>query len=66
MDYPKFSGQDTQCYMVWEEKMQYALWTNRVPAVDKVTKIRQHLSGHPLLMVPDSVKLAKSAFDTLK
>ena len=46
--------------------MKRALRTNRVPAIDQVAKIRQHLSGHPLLMVPDSVKLAKSAFETLK
>jgi hypothetical protein len=34
--------------------------------LDQVAKIRDNLSLHPLQMVPESVKLAKDAFDTLK
>ena len=37
--------------------MVRALRTNKVPAIDQVVKIRSVLSG----MVPESVKLAKSA-----
>ena len=33
--------------------------------MDQVAKIRGVLSGHPLHLGPESVKLAKSAFDTL-
>ena len=66
MDYPPFAGLDSQCYLKWEEKMIHALLVNRVPAVDQVAKIRKVLSGHPLNMVPESVKTAKAAFSTLR
>ena len=41
-------------------------WTPSVPAVDQVAKIRDILSLHPLGMSPESTKLAKDAFTTLK
>ena len=66
MDYPHFGGLESQCFFQWEEKMVRALRTNKVPAIDQVAKIRSVLSGHPLSMVPESVKLAKSALDTLR
>ena len=56
-------GKDSQCY---EEKMQRALRVNKVPLIDQVAKIRATLSGHPLSKVPESVKLAKDAFKTLR
>ena len=51
---------------MWEEKIIRALKTNRVPAVDQVSKLWDNLSGHFLQMVPESVKLAKTAFYNLK
>ena len=66
MSYPQFSGLDNQCYFRLEDKMIRALKTNRVPVVDQVSKIRDYLAGHLLQMVPESVKLAKVAFDTPK
>ena len=66
MDYPTFGGKDSQCYFKYEEKMMRALRVNKVPLVDQVTKIRTTLSGHPLSMVPESVKLASDAFKTLR
>ena len=66
MEYPQFGGLDSQCYFEWEEKMIRALRINKVPAVDQVAKIRDNLSLHPLGMVPESTKLAKDAFSTLK
>ena len=66
MEYPQFGGLDSQCYFKWEEKTTRALRINKVPAVDQVAKIRDNLSLHPLSMVPESTKLAKDAFSTLK
>jgi len=43
-----------------------ALRINKVPLVDQVAKIRAALSGHPLSMVPESIKLATTAFETLR
>ena len=43
-----------------------ALKVNKVPLVDQVAKIQATLSGHPLSMVPESVKLASDAFQTLR
>ena len=43
-----------------------SLRTNKVPSLDQAAKIRDMLSGQPLNMVPESVKLAKFAFDTLR
>ena len=45
--------------------MIWALRINKVPTLDKVAKIRGVLSRHPLHLVIESVKLAKSAFDKL-
>ena len=66
MDYPIFGGKDSQCYFKYEEEMRRALKVNKVPLVDQVSKIRASLSGHPLSMVPESVKLAEDAFKTLR
>ena len=65
MDYPRFWGLESECYFQWQEKMIWALRINKVPTLDKVAKIRGVLSGHPLHLVPESVKLTRSAFDTL-
>ena len=35
------------------------LKVNKVPLVDQVAKIRALLSGHPLSMVPESLRLSK-------
>ena len=66
MDYPSFAGKDQQCYFQYEEKMTRALKVNKVPMVDQVAKIRASLSGHPLNLVPESMKLAKDAFQALR
>ena len=65
MEYPKFGGKDWQCYFQYEEKMIRALTINKVPLIDQVAKIRESLSGHSLVLVPESIKLAKVAFQTL-
>ena len=46
--------------------MLQALRINKVPLIDQVAKIRSTLSGHPLSMVPESVKKATEAFQTLR
>ncbi len=66
MDYPSFGGKDWQCYFQYEEKMVRALKTNKVPLIDQVAKIRETLSGHPLVLVPESMKQAKAAFQALR
>ena len=66
MEYPLFGGKDWQCYFQYEEKMIRALKINKVPLIDQVAKIRESLSGHPLDLIPESMKLAKVAFQTLR
>ena len=66
MDYPRFSGKDKQCYFQFEEKMTRALRVNKVPLIDQVSKIRASLREHHLNLVPESIKLAKDAFQALR
>ena len=48
------------------KEMERALKSNRVPKVDQVDKLREHLSGFALSLVPDSVKDIEVAFKALE
>ena len=56
MEYPKFSGKDTQCFYTFQEKMEEALVANKVPDKSLVAKLRENISGYPLTLVPESMK----------
>ena len=56
LDYPTFSGKYSECFIKFKQKMERALRANKVPKVDQVDKLREHLSGFALLLVPDSTR----------
>ena len=64
LEYPKFAGCDTQCYFTFEEKVIHCLKSNKVPRVDQTAKLREQLSGHPL--VPESIKNIEDPFSALR
>ena len=66
LEYPKFSGRDRQCYFIFEEKVIRCLKSNKVPRIDQTTKLRELLSGHPLALVPESIKNVEDAFSALR
>ena len=65
IEFPKFSGKFSECFIKFREKMERALKVNRVPKVDQVDKLRENLSGLALTLVPDSVKDIDVAFQAL-
>ena len=65
LEYPKFSGKFSECFLKFREKMERAFKANRVPVVDQVDKLRDQLSGFALSLVPDSMKDIKVAFQAL-
>ena len=65
LDYPKFSGKFSECFLKFREKMERAFKANRVPVVDQVDKLREQLSGFALSLVPDSMKDIQVAFKAL-
>jgi hypothetical protein len=66
MEYPKFAGLDSQCFLKFEDKMRRSLKSNKVPLIDQVPKLREYLTGQALNMVPESVKVIDVAFETLR
>ena len=66
LEYPKFSGKDAQCYFNFEEKIHRCLNSNKVPRIDQVAKLREKLTGHPLSLVPESIKDIEKAFRHLQ
>ena len=65
-EYSKFAGRDTQCFYTFEEKVLRCLKSNKVPRVDQPAKLRELLSGHPLALVPESIKTIEKAFSALR
>ena len=66
IEYPKFSGKFSECFLKFKDKMERAFKSNRVPKVDQVDKLREQLSGFALSLVPDSVKDIEVAFKSLE
>ena len=66
VEYPKFTGKFSECFVKFQEKMERALKANRVPKMDQVDKLREHLSGFALSLVPDTVKDIEVAFKALE
>ena len=66
MEYPKFSGKDSQCFYTFQEKMEEALVANKVPDKSLVAKLRENISGYPLTLVPESMKSLEDAMAVLK
>ena len=65
LDYPKFSGKFSECFLKFKDKMVRAFKSNRVAKVDQVDKLREQLSGFALSLVPDSQKDIDVAFQAL-
>ena len=65
LEYPKFSGKFSECFLKFKEKMERAFKANRVPLVDQVDKLRENLSGFALSLVPETTKDIKIAFEAL-
>ena len=52
---PTFSGNEGEDYLDFKEKMQKGLIQNRVTRADKIAKLRLHLKGHALKLIPESL-----------
>ena len=65
IEYPKFSGKSSECFVKFKEKMERAFKANRVPKIDQVDKLRENLSGFALSLVPDTVKDIEVDFQAL-
>ena len=52
---PTFNGNEGEDYLDFKEKMQKGLVQNRVTRADKIAKLRQHLKGHALKLIPESL-----------
>ena len=65
LDYPKFSGKPSECFVKFQEKFERALKSNKVPKIDQADKLRENLSGDALRHIPDTVKDINTAFETL-
>ena len=65
LEYPNFSGKDSQCFFSFKEKVLRCLKSNKVPRVDQPAKLRELLTGHPLALVPESIKTIEKAFSAL-
>ena len=65
LEYPNFSGKDSQCFFSFKEKVLRCLKSNKVPRVDQPAKLRELLTGHLLALVPESIKTIEDAFAAL-
>ena len=65
LEYPKFSGKFSECFLKFKDKMLRAFKSNRVAKVDQVDKLRECLGGFALSLVPDSMKDIDAAFQAL-
>ena len=65
LEYPKISGRDTQCFFSFKEKVLRCLKSNKVLRVDQPSKLRELLTGHPLALVPESIKTLEKALSVL-
>ena len=52
---PTFSGNEGEDYLDFKDKMQKGLVQNRVTRADKIAKLRLHLKGHALKLIPESL-----------
>ena len=66
LDYPKFSGSDSEDYVKFHEKMLKAFRHNKVAKSEQVEKLRKYLSGYALTLVPQTTESIDKAFETLK
>ena len=66
LEYPKFSGRDLQCYFSFQEKIICCMKSNKVPRLDLIANLRKQFSGHPLALVPKSIKDIEKSFSALR
>ena len=66
LDYPKYSGDSSEDYTKFYDKMVKALRHNKVAKADQVERLRKNLSGFALGLVPESTETVEKAFATLK
>jgi hypothetical protein len=64
LKYPNFSGKDTECFFSFKENLR-CFNSNKVHRADQPAKLRELLTGHPLALVPESVKTIEKAFYAL-
>ena len=64
--FPSFSGQPSEDFMKWKEKMENAFLKNRVPKDERLDKLREYLKGKALGLVPESTKNIDTAYTVLK
>ena len=62
---PRLSGAAGEDFSIFKSKLLLALEKNRVPASDKVEKLRSCLSGQALALVPENTKDFSSALEVL-
>ena len=62
---PRFSGATGEDFSIFKSKLLLALEKNRVPASDKVEKLRSCLSGQALALVPENAKDFSAALEVL-
>ena len=66
LKYPTFSGDPSQDYIKFKDKMDYRFRRNRVAKQDQLEKLREVLKGQALRLVPESTKDVDSAWSILK
>ena len=66
LSYPSFSGQESECFQDFEEKLVKVLKNNKVRQDDKVDKLRSCLSGKAESLVPKTQKSFDNAMEALR
>ena len=64
--WPIYYGSPSEDFMKWKEKMDLAFMKNRVPTDERLDKLREHLRGKALALVPESTKDITAAYQVLK
>ena len=62
---PTFSGKAEEDFSKFQREMVDGFRSNRVKREDQVKKLREKLSGHPLSLVPDTMRNIDSAWENL-
>ena len=66
LKYPTFSGDPSQDYVKFKEKMVNRFKRNHVAKQDQLEKLRENLKGQASRLVPESTKNIDTAWDILK
>ena len=66
LKYPSFSGDSSQDFIKFKEKMVYRFRRNQVAKQDQLDKLREVLKGQALRLVPESTKDIDTAWLILK